>query len=183
MEEKINNNRVKTHNKDVKYKPQDKYLTDWNKQVIYIKYISSGNSGGRKFRYAVFSIVGKENKIGLGYGKANTTTEALKKSFTHGIKNAETFSFSNASTVPFFAKEHYHSGKLMLKPIYNGAGLKCNFVTRVILKMLGIKNVSSKAYGTRHKLIKALVTIKLLRKIERIHLIQKTRLSNYDIVN
>jgi small subunit ribosomal protein S5 len=158
-------------------KQYEKNITnDWLKTVIYVKQVSSGNSGGRLFMYAVMSIVGnKKNKVGIGYGKARTVVSAIQKSFTYGIKHAEVFSFGKSSTIPFQVNAHYHSSKIMLKPTYNGAGLKCNFVTRNILMALGISNISSKAYGTKHKKIKALATLEALRKIDYIKKIQLAR--------
>lgn len=70
-------------------------------------------------------------------------------------------------TIPHEVNLKMGAARLMFKPAKKGRGVISGGVTRIILELAGVKNVTSKALGSKNKINNARCTIEALRQLRR----------------
>jgi small subunit ribosomal protein S5 len=70
-------------------------------------------------------------------------------------------------TIPHAVFHKMGAARIMLKPGKKGRGVIAGGVTRIILELGGVKNVTSKALGSKNKINNARCTIEALRLLRR----------------
>jgi len=70
-------------------------------------------------------------------------------------------------TIPHAIFHKMGAARVMLKPAKKGRGVIAGGVTRVILELGGVKNITSKALGSKNKINNARCTIEALRLLRR----------------
>lgn len=143
-------------------------------QVLNIKRISRTVQGGRKMRFNALVVVGDKNgKCGFALEKNNETLGAIKKAFSSASKrminvfiNKKNFSIESQVYGKFGAT------KVFLRPAPQGTGIVAGGPVRAILELAGVKNVTSKVYGskTRKNVLEA--TFKAIKELNKRHFIR-----------
>ena len=82
--------------------------------VIKVNRTSKTVKGGRRNSFSVLVVVGDgKGHVGLGFGKANETTDAISKAYNDGRKNVVEVKLYN-TTIPFAATGKFKAGKVFL---------------------------------------------------------------------
>ncbi|MGX7589796.1 hypothetical protein [Candidatus Vidania fulgoroideorum] len=107
-------------------------------------------SGGRHFRYSVYSVVKKDNSLFLGFGKSKVYSDAFSKSL---LPNPSTMVnvISSKGTIPSNIIVKVCKTTLKLIPCYRNVGIVANTLIRTILRDTNIKNLYSKILGSKNK--------------------------------
>jgi small subunit ribosomal protein S5 len=121
--------------------------------------------GGRRMRSRAVVVVGnRKGKVGLGTGKANEVMIAVQKATKDAKRRMIRIPLVKGS-IPHEVSTKHKSAKILLLPASEGTGVIAGGALRVILEHAGVKNVLSKRFGTKNKLVNAQATIKVLKTL------------------
>ncbi|MDO8648614.1 MAG: 30S ribosomal protein S5 [Candidatus Peregrinibacteria bacterium] len=123
--------------------------------------------GGRRMRFRAIVVIGnRKGKVGLGTGKAAEVQAAVKKA-TAAAKRKMIRVPLTKGTIPHPVDMKFKAARIRLLPAMEGTGIIAGGALRVILDHAGVKNVLSKRYGTRNKLVNAqavMIALQMLRE-------------------
>lgn len=116
-------------------------------------------------RFRAIVVVGnKKGKVGLGTGKATEVQAAVKKAAS-AARRAMIRVPIIKDTIPHTVELKFKAARIRIMPALPGTGVIAGGALRVILEQAGIKNVLSKRFGTRNKLVNAQTAMMALGKL------------------
>ena len=119
----------------------------YEEEVINIGRVTKVTKGGRHFRFSATVVVGdRKGKVGLGTGKANEVPDAIDN-----------------RTIPHEAIGVRGASRVMLKPAFEGTGVKAGGPVRAVLELAGVKDILSKSLGSNTKINMAYATLEALK--------------------
>ena len=137
--------------------------------VLDTKAVVKVTKGGRQRRFQAVVLVGdKKGLVGLGIGKANEISEAVKKARQDAQKNMVKVPIVDGRTIPHEMKMDEGATKVILKPASAGTGLVAGSAVRSVLEIAGYHDIITKSLGARTKINMARATINALRSMKTI---------------
>ena len=148
----------------------------YEEQVINIVRVTKVTKGGRHFRFSATVVVGdRKGKVGLGTGKANEVPDAIKKAVQAATKNVVKISLVDERTIPHEAIGVRGASKVMLKPAFEGTGVKAGGPVRAVLELAGVKDILSKSLGSNTKINMAYATLEALKSQRTVEEVARLR--------
>ena len=160
-----NNNRGNRNNRRRNNRPTKMY----DEIVLDTKAVVKVTKGGRQRRFQAVVLVGdKKGLVGLGIGKANEISEAVKKARQDAQKNIIRVSIVDNRTIAHEVKYEEGATRVIIKPASAGTGLVAGSAVRSVLEIAGYRDIISKSLGARSKINMARATMKALESIKTI---------------
>lgn len=142
---------------------------EFEHKLLHLTRVSHMKAGGRRFKFRAVVVVGdKINRVGLAVAKGKDVSQAIEKARRLAKKKLITVPIKN-ETIPYQTEAKFSSIKLILKPQAIGKGLIAGGPVRIVCRLAGIKNISSKIFSrSKNKANIAMATINALKKLKSI---------------
>ena len=142
-----------------------------NSKLVSVNRITKVVKGGRIMRFAALVVVGDgKGRVGIGTGKAKEVPEAIKKAELVARRSMISVPLSE-TTIPHTVMGKFGKSTVLMKPAPEGNGVIAGGSVRAIVELAGIKNITTKSYGSRNPINTvraALAGLKELRSPEQI---------------
>lgn len=142
-----------------------------DEHTVFVNRCAKTVKGGRRMSFSAVIVVGdKEGRVGVGFGKANEVSDAIRKGGEAARKDMRKITL-RGKTIPHDVEGVCDGGRVILKPAPDGTGLIVGGGMRPVLEAAGIRDAVGKSLGSKNRLnvVKATMNaLTMLRSAEEI---------------
>jgi len=136
-----------------------------DEHTVFINRCAKTVKGGRRMSFSAVIVVGdKEGRVGVGFGKANEVSDAIRKGGEAARKDMRKITL-HGKTIPHDVEGVCDGGRVLLKPAPDGTGLIVGGGMRPVLEAAGIRDAVGKSLGSKNRLNVVKATMNALRKL------------------
>lgn len=137
----------------------------FEEKVIEISRVSRTVKGGKRIGFRALVICGdRMGRVGIGLGKANEVSSAIKKAASSAKKHLVTIKIDGKGTILREIMRKDGSAQVLLKPAPEGTSIIAGGVVRTVADLAGIRNLVTKSIGTNNKINVARTTLNGLKE-------------------
>lgn len=123
-------------------RPQEK--SEFDSKMIDLARVARVTKGGKRFSFRATMVIGDgKGRVGVGVAQGHDVQQSMAKATQKARKNVIKITLANG-TIQHEVLYKYHSAVVMMKPAPLGSGVKAGGPVRVIAKLAGIPNITSK---------------------------------------
>ncbi len=139
---------------------------EFEEKVIQIKRVSKKTSGGNTIGFSALVVVGdKKGRVGVGLGKAKDVSSSVQKAVSQAKRNLVNVKLKNTS-IAHEVHSTYGAAEVFLKPAPKGSGIIAGGAVRVVLELVGVKDVSAKMLGSNNRSSNLKCALEALKKLK-----------------
>lgn len=145
----------------------DKPKDEMEQRILEVARVTRVMAGGKRMNFRACVAIGdKKGSVGVGLGKGADVTMAVNKAVNRAKKTLVKVSMVN-ETISHEVILKMGAARQLIKPAKKGRGVIAGGVSRIIFELAGIKNITSKALGSKNKINNARCTIEALRRLHK----------------
>jgi len=153
----------------------DRPKDDMEQRILEVARVTRVMAGGKRMNFRACVAIGdKKGNVGVGLGKGADVTMAVNKAVNRAKKTMVNVPMVN-ETIPHEITLKMGAARQLFKPAKKGRGVIAGGVTRIILELAGVTNVTSKALGSKNKVNNARCTIEALRGLRRVEVKEENK--------
>ena len=135
-------------------------------KLVHINRVAKVVAGGRRFGFAALMVVGDgDGHVGFGYAKAKEVPEAIRKANEIARKSL-IFVPRKDGTIHYQTTGRQDASRVMLKPATEGTGVIAGAAVRAVIEAVGIRDILTKAHGSRNPINVVRATVNGLQDLE-----------------
>ena len=136
-----------------------------DEHTVFINRCAKTVKGGRRMSFSAVIVVGdREGSVGVGFGKANEVSDAIRKGGEAARKDMHRITL-RGKTIPHDVEGRCDGGRVLLKPAPDGTGLIVGGGMRPVLEAAGIRDAIGKSLGSKNRLNVVKATMNALSKL------------------
>ena len=136
-----------------------------DEHTVFINRCAKTVKGGRRMSFSAVIVVGdREGRVGVGFGKANEVSDAMRKGGEAARKDMRKITL-RGKTIPHDVEGVCDGGRVILKPAPDGTGLIVGGGMRPVLEAVGIRDAVGKSLGSKNRLNVVKATMDALSKL------------------
>ncbi|MBM3856832.1 MAG: 30S ribosomal protein S5 [Verrucomicrobia bacterium] len=144
-------------------------------KVVFINRCAKVVKGGRRFSFSALIVSGNmKGKVGVGFGKANEVSEAIRKASDSASKSMISVSIGE-TTIPHEVTGEHGGGRVLLRPASPGTGVIAGGGVRAVIEAAGVRDVLAKSLGSNNHANVVHATINALKQLRTAEEIFKMR--------
>ena len=119
-------------------------------KLVAVNRITKVVKGGRNMRFSALVVVGDGNgSVGIGMAKAAEVPEAIRKA--EGLARRTMIKIPRSEfSIPHEVEGVFGKSKVLMRPAPEGTGVIAGGSVRAVVELAGIKNITTKSYGSRN---------------------------------
>jgi small subunit ribosomal protein S5 len=138
---------------------------DLKRKLVAVNRVTKVVKGGRNMRFSAVVVVGDEKgSVGIGTGKAAEVPEAIEKAVASAKRNLVQIALAG-TTIPHEVKGIFGKGNVLMRPAPEGTGVIAGGSVRAVVELAGIKDITTKSYGSSNPINCVKATLEGLRTL------------------
>jgi len=148
---------------------------EFEQKIIDIARVTRVMAGGKRMSFRACVVIGdRKGRVGMAVRKGADVTIAINKAVNAAKKHLIRVTIIN-DTVPHTIREKFSAAYILLKPAPRGTGIIAGGPMRMVLELVGIKNVVAKMIGSKNKINNVKATLEALKKLRDLKEIRELR--------
>ena len=147
------------------YEDRKQEAPEFEEDVVFVNRCAKVVKGGRRFSFSAVIVIGdRKGRVGLGFGKANEVSEAIRKGGDAAKRSLVTVTMKGKS-IPHTVTGQCDGGRVLLMPASEGTGVIAGGGMRAVLEMAGYQDILGKSQGSKNRLNVVKATFDALSKL------------------